>query len=512
MKTIKWFTDTETTGLLKQLEQILSFSVVLEKGADTIEAYERNVLLKENILPNPNALLVNKINPFTTAWKNSAFHEYEAYLHLKNMFTKYKQEGYRIVMIAYNLEFDEIMYKDLFLRYGDNLDNYISVKHDPLITVKKLIEQGKLITKEVQTTFSKSYMTSKLVEVYSALGYDASTFKAHTALDDTLMLQMVAHGIYYLALDKKLDELEAHPENYLVNQVVQVISEDEKMGLHKKFFRILMNDLDNQRLLVLDEQMTTASSPEASVRFVPYSEILDEQSVDAKDQLRIDTYYTQHQLVITEAANALIAKKETKKAIGAANFAQVEEIANKMMAADNKKKAYADLNEDELELVDIAENYCFGKNGKGWSQQVLGPNFLTQVVEMKLKGDVAIGLDPVGMYRLSNNKEEVLVTEKKTLIQEKLLELFGVEKDNEDYKAIVKKIPSVTKFKNAKHPKSLLEEFENAKAEVFSGSDKFKKDLITDLLQFYKKKAPEVYGEVSLPSFKLDLSSLLKKK
>lgn len=32
-------------------------------------------------------------------------------------------------------------------------------------------------------------MTSKLEEVYKALGYDSSSFKAHTALDDTLMLQ-----------------------------------------------------------------------------------------------------------------------------------------------------------------------------------------------------------------------------------------------------------------------------------------------------------------------------------
>lgn len=511
MKTIKWFTDTETTGLLKSLDQILSFSVVLEKGAETAEAYEKNVLLKDNILPNPNALLVNKINPFSSAWKNSAFTEYEAYLHLKNMFIQYRQEGYRIVMIAYNLEFDEIMYKDLFSRYGDNLDNYIAVKFDPLITVKKLIEQGKLITKEVQTTFSKSYMTSKLEEVYKALGYDSSTFKAHTALDDTLMLQMVAHGVYYLALDKKLDELEAHPENYVVNQVVHVICEDEKIGVHKKYFKVLLNDLENHRLLVLDDQMTSASSPEASVRFVPYSEILDEDEANDKDQLRIDTYYTQHQLVITEAANALILKKESKKAIGT-DFSKVEELALKMNQADNKKKAYQELTEEELSLIDTAEDYSFGKYSKGWSREIKGPNYLTKVEEMKLRGPVSIGLDPIGLYRLTNDKEEVLVTEKKTLIQEQLLVLFGVEKDHEEYKLIVKKIPSITKFKNLKHPKSLLEEFENAKAEVFSGSDKFKKDLITDLLQFYKKKAPDIYGDIGLPSFKLDLSSLLKKK
>lgn len=183
-----------------------------------------------------------------------------------------------------------------------------------------------------------------------------------------------------------------------------------------------------------------------------------------------------------------------------------------MNQSENKKKTFQDLNEEELNILDMAEDYSFGRYSKGWSREIKGPNYLTKVEEMKLRGPVSIGLDPIGLYRLMNDKEEVLVTEKKTLIQEQLLVLFGVDKDHEEYKLIVKKIPSVTKFKNLKHPKSLLEEFENAKAEVFSGSDKFKKDLITDLLQFYKKKAPDIYGEISLPSFKLDLSSLLKKK
>lgn len=511
MKTIKWFTDTETTGLVKLLEQILSFSVVLEENADTVQAYEKTVLLKDNVLPHPSALLVNKINPFASQWKHNSMSEYEAYLHLKNLFIKYKQAGYRIVMIAYNLEFDDNMYQEMFHRYGDDLNNYICTKFDPLITVKKLIEQGKLVTKEVQTTFSKSYMTSKLEEVYKALGYDSSSFKAHTALDDTLMLQMVTHGIYYLALDKKLDELTASPENYSLNQVVQVISEDEKMGVHKKFFKVLYNDIENQRLLVLDDQATQASSPEGSVRFASYGEILDELSTDAKEQVRVDSYYNQHQLIITEAANALLNKKEAKKATPA-DFSKIEALVEKMNQVENKKKAYAELSPEELAIEEKAEQLSFGKYGKGWTREVLGPNYLTKVQELKLKGALSIGLDPIGTYRLMQNKEEILVTEKKTEIQEKLLALMETTKENEEYKAIVKSIPSVTKFKNAKHPKNLLEDFENAKADVFQGSDKFKKDLISDLLQYYKKKSPEVFGEVTLPSFKLDLSSLLKKK
>lgn len=511
MKTIKWFTDTETTGLLKQLEQILSFSIVLEQDAETIQAYEKTIFLKENILPNPSALIVNKINPFSSEWKNSSITEYEAYLHLKSVFTGYLNKGYRIVMIAYNLEFDDIMYQDLFKRYGDNLDNYITIKFDPLITVKKLIEQGKLVTKEIQTTYSKSYMTSKLEEVYKALGYDSSSFKAHTALDDTLMLQMVTHGIYYLALDKKLDELNANPEQYTVGQIVQVISEDKKIGLYKKYFKILYNDIENKKLIVLDEQMAMASSAIAGVRVAEYSEILDEGVVDFKDKERIENYYNNHQSVIIESTNNLIGKKE-KKVTVVNKINEIEQLVEKMNSSENRKKAFKELSQEELELFEMAENYNAGKNQKIWSKEIFGANYLTKKESLKLMDDLILELDPLGFYKLINHEEEILKTEKKTELQEKILEISNLAKDSEELKKINKMIPSVSKFKNNKHPASLLEEFENVKAEVFQSSDKFKKDLIADLLQYYKKKAPDVFEQVSLPSFKLDLSALLKKK
>lgn len=511
MKTIKWFTDTETTGLLKELEQILTYSVVLEEGDKTVEAYERSILLKDNVLPSPGALLVNKINPFSSAYKNQAELEYLAYLHLKNLFTQYKNAGYRVIMIAYNLEFDWIMYSDLFAKFGDKLDNYIAAKFDPLTSAKHLVEQGKIITKEIQTTYSKSYKSAKLEDVCKGLGFDSSSFNAHSALDDTLMLQMVSHGVYALALaGKTLDSMAASPNEYTVGQIVHIITDDENLGLTKKYLKVLVNDLEHNRLLVLDDQATTAGPPVNAVRYAPYGEILDELEVPANQITRIEGYYQMHQQVITEAANALMAKKEKKVTV--LDFQKVIDLAEKMKSADNKKEAVKTLTEEEIDLLPKAENYCFGKYNEGWSRELGGPNYLTKVQVVKLSTQLSVGCDPFGLYRLMQNGEEILVTEKRTEMQDRIMQIMGVDKDNETFKALLKTIPAIGKFKNDKHPKKLLEEFDNKKAEVYQGADKFKKDLMTDLLGYLKKKSPEVFGEVSVPTFKLDLSSLLKKK
>lgn len=510
MKTIKWFTDTETTGLLKQLDQILSFSVVMEKGSETEHSYEKAVLLKPNILPNPNALLINHINPFVNSWKSTALTEFEAYLHIKHILNQYKQSGKRVVMIAYNLEFDDIMYSDLFKRYGDNLNNYISVRFDPLTTAKRLIEKGIIKTKEVQTTYSKSYQTSKLEEVYKALGYDSSSFKAHTALDDTLMLQMTTHGLYFLATDKKLDDLDTDPESYQVNQICHLICDDNKIGLHKKYVKVLFNDIEKERLIVLDQDATLNSNAEAAVRVMGYSEILDEFVVDEKERNKFEDYYQLNKTVITEALTSLMLKKEVKKK-EIIDFSEIDALAQKIIASKNINETISRLSPIEKNLLPIAEEYACGKYLEGWTDKLKGKDYLTKSEEIELPLDIKIICDPIGLYKMSQGEELLLSTEKKTLIQEKILELLATTKEDEEYKKIVKMIPSIASFKNTKHPKNLLDEFENAKADVFTGDDKFKKDLITDLLAYYKKKAPETFKDIGLPSFKLDLSSLLKK-
>lgn len=511
MKTLKFFTDTETTGLLAKLDQVLTYSVVLEEeGGQTVEELEQQIILKDNVLPNPKALMVNNINPFSKEWKNNSISEFEAYLKIKEVALKAKRENKRIILIAYNADFDKQMYLEMFARFGENFSDYFPVIWDPLPTAKKLIEQETIQTELIQATYSKAYRTSKLEAVYKALGYDSSKFQAHTALDDTRMLQMVAHGVYFLSTGKKLEEMQAHPDVYKVNDIVHIINDESLSGLVKKHVKVLFNDLTQQKLLVLDEELIKAQSPEGAIKWLNYYEIFDEIELDSIGSKRVENYFNSNHQIIMEVANTFLNKKEKKQA-EKLDFSKVITLSEKVLASENKKKTIEELSEEEKDLLTLAESYAYGKYNKGWTREIEGPNYLIKSKKLKF-GKYTLEMDPKGLYVLLDKEEEIIKTEKKTEIQDKFLNLLNLKREDQEFKDISKAIPSTKDFKNLKHPEGIKEEFENAKAEVFNGSNKAHKDLLTELLQYYKKKAPDTFKEVDLPSFKLDLSSLMKKK
>ena len=510
MKTIKFFTDTETTGLLGEAEQVLTFSVVLEKPKSVMMAeYEKKIKLKNNVLPNPKALLVNNLNPFTAVYQKDAMTEFEAYEHLKEVAAKIKQEGFRLLVIAYNAEYDRNMYGHMFARFGDKILNHFPLWWDPLPTARRLIDEGVILTEEVRTAY-KTYRTAKLEAVYKALGYDAN-FKAHSALDDTKMLQMACHGIYELATGKKLEDMSTHPESYKVNDNIFMVLDDEKVGLQKRLVKVLYNDVDKKTVIILDSEVAmNDNSTDKAIKTMSYNEIVDELELDLKDAGRLDTYYQSHQLRITEQVNEILSKKE-KKPAKEADFSKVVELAEKFKNTSAKKTLYKSLSEDELEIIVQAEEYLQGKYGEGILREVKGENYLSAIQSVDV-GRLTLKLDPIGNYILMDKDVEVITTEKRTLIQDKVSELLSLPKDSVEFKEINKQIPFIKEFLNVKHPSNLLSEYEDAKGEVFNGPNKDHKDLLTDLLTYYKKQAPEIFASVSLPSFKLDLSSFLKKK
>lgn len=510
MKTLKFFTDTETTGLLGEVEQVLTFSVVLEKPSSVVSAeYERKIKLKKNVLPNPRALLVNNLNPFIESFKKEAMTEYEAYEHLKKIAEDGLSEGFRILVVAYNAEYDRNMYDYMFKRFGDKIIKHYPLWWDPLPTARRLIDEGVIETEEVRTAY-KTYRTAKLEAVYKALGNDAS-FKAHSALDDTKMLQMAAHGIYQLATGKKLEDMGTNPESYKALDNVFMILDDDKVGLQKRLMKVLYNDIDKKTLVVLDSEVAlNQNSTEKPVKTMSYYEIIDELPLDQKDSNRLDNYYQSYQVGITEQVNEFLNKKE-KKPVKEADFNLVVELAMKFKDSTAKKTLFKSLTEEERELVPLAEDYLQGRFETGFIRDVKGQDYLTKIEELKLSS-LTLKLDPKGLYILMNQDQEIVSTEKRTVIQEKVAEALGLKKDDAEFKELNKQIPYVKEFKNAKHPEGLLKEYEDIKGEVFNGANKDHKDLLTDLLSYFKEQAPEVFGSVSLPSFKLDLSSFLKKK
>lgn len=511
MKTIKFFTDTETTGLIKELDQILAYSEVLElPGGQTVVEKEVHCLLKGNVIPNAGALLVNNINPFVKEWKQTAVSEYQAVESLVSLAEEYKNKNLRVVLIAYNAPFDEGMYEAMFSRHGKKFREHFPIIWDPYVTARKLVEAGVIQTPEIQATYSKSYKSAKLEHVFIALGNDSSMFKAHTALDDTKMLQVAAHGIYYLATGKKLEDMEANPESYLPGQNVHVILDEKVSGLIKRHLRIWFNDVANKRVLVVDEEMTKNQTPESVILWMNYGDIIDQVPLEKYPLERLEVFIQKHQQTLTEVANSILAKKE--KVVTKKDFSLVAALADKMINSDNVKKTFKELTEEEIELLPLAETHAFGKYGKGWRREIEGPNYLNQVKTLKLNSKLSLTLDPVGKYILSFEDEVKLETEKKTELQEKILALMDTNKDDQSYKDLVKKIPSTGDFTNKKHPKDIIEEYDEKKALVFNGANKEQKDLMADLLKFYKEQQPEAFKDVALPTFKLDLSNLLKKK
>ena len=136
---------------------------------------------------------------------------------------------------------------------------------------------------------------------------------------------------------------------------------------------------------------------------------------------------------------------------------------------------------------------------------------MSAIISMPL-GSLTLKMDPMGTYTLLKGEESIITTDKRTQVQEKILESLSLTKESEEYKALNKALPYTKDFTNVKHPRIMLEEYERMKGDVFNGPNKAHKDLLIDLLSYYKSQAPEVFGSVSLPSFNLNLQSFLKKK
>ncbi len=70
------FYDLETTGLNPAFDQILQFAAIrVDTEFNEIERFNIRVALSPDVIPNPNALLVNRIHPTQLA---VGINEYEA--------------------------------------------------------------------------------------------------------------------------------------------------------------------------------------------------------------------------------------------------------------------------------------------------------------------------------------------------------------------------------------------------------------------------------------------------
>ena len=117
------FYDLETTGRSVIWDQIIQVAAVLtDNNLNIIEKYEEKCRINSFCIPNPEAILVNKIS--TNTLLNANLSHYQLMLNIRNKFLKWSPA----IFIGYNsIKFDEEFLRNSFFK---NL-------FDPYITTKK---------------------------------------------------------------------------------------------------------------------------------------------------------------------------------------------------------------------------------------------------------------------------------------------------------------------------------------------------------------------------------------
>lgn len=510
MKTLFFFTDTETTGLLQEKDQILSYAMVcVEKDKSLLEK-EIKIRIKDNIFPNPTALIVNNLNPFSAEFINESVFEYEAAHLLAKTLLDYKSKGYRIVLIAYNADFDVQMYTSMFKRCGINFESLVTFVYDPLITAKFLVQEGTLITREIKAGYGgKTYKSSKLEDVYNALGYSSDSITAHNALEDTRMLKTACMKLYLLFAGKTMDEADVDLSDFNEKDVKSIVY-SENMDLKIKTIKIIKKatGFGENGFFALDYDLITKNteSIKSNIIYIDPSFIFDEVDLKASQVTKLDNYYSQNEKAINDIVSKIsfpqIKIHATHEEL---YFGRIEKIAELKL----KNMNYS-LTEEELPFEPLAEAYAYARYNQGWSVKLKGENYLNDPKQMKIDSEYLVELNPTGIFYVRKNGEATFGSEKKTDILQNLVTEGKLQEGTDIYKKVSAFLVAVKNFKNQKHPSFLIKEFNDKKTEIFNGANKLHKDTLKGLLDHYKRLNKEEFKELTIPEFKLNLNIFKK--
>jgi len=175
------FYDLETTGRSVIWDQIIQVAAVLtDNNLNIIEKYEEKCRINSFCIPNPEAILVNKIS--TNTLLNANLSHYQLMLNIRNKFLKWSPA----IFIGYNsIKFDEEFLRNSFFK--NLFDPYITTKKnnyrfDLLDTVRAT---NHFYPDKIKSNISeKGNPILKLDNIAPLNGI--SNFKAHDALGDTI--------------------------------------------------------------------------------------------------------------------------------------------------------------------------------------------------------------------------------------------------------------------------------------------------------------------------------------
>jgi DNA polymerase III epsilon subunit-like protein len=306
MKHYRFWLDTETTGLRPEMSQILEYAVVVEDNlGEIVETLEVRLLLKPNINPSKEALEINKIDPYSSAWRSSAITEERAAEKLADLCEKYSFEGVRPVIVAYNAFFDCDHLRMMFARHGIIFEScFNSAVIDPLKTAKDLVAKKKLETKILTKAAAKgrkpvSYSSCKLEDVANALGVNTGK-AAHRALNDVETMLAATRAMFKLMFDKEMFKTSLTMNKLSFGKAANLIIESSADGLRQRPVVVIKNDFDQKQITFLDllDYERIGLSP-SNLRTISYSVIFDEVDLDKDDAEKLDhifdsnkSYYT----------------------------------------------------------------------------------------------------------------------------------------------------------------------------------------------------------------------------
>jgi DNA polymerase III epsilon subunit-like protein len=501
MKKIIAYGDTETTGTLMDYDQILDYATVFTENNEVLESVNREMIIKKSTVPAPRALTVNNINPFTPSWEKNAISEEKAVNHFIEEINKYKKDN-SFLYVAYNAPFDVQMFQKTFSRVGKDFDKVVPVVFDLYLLAKKLIDDGKLITKKTDFGYS-----GKLGDVFEALGFAKAEMNAHNALGDSIILPGLFNKLYMLFCGREITDITIDPSSFKMGEIQSIrfitplsLKKQRVLQFEDRTILVLHNDVKNKKLYIMDSPQMSVNQDLKHHQVINYAQVFDESSI-VSSQMKIALKYKQDNLTkIQELDNELAKKQDTEESIEISDFDKVKMVLEKI-------RKNMPLTEEEKEYESRAEEYSYSTVNEGWSFDKLGPNYKDVFSLLFSIKNLSIGINPIiGEYEILNeNKESLLIGNKTAILNYLVIEKL-VENKDEEYK---KFNTILTKNKANKNPKNLEEmksQFNQEKTGVFNGANKLHKEILTSLLAFYKKQYPGFFDDIKIPDFKLNLT------
>lgn len=523
----KFFFDTETTGLSRLDDQILSAGFVVEDPyGNVVEEREVFIKLKHGILPSPTALAINKINPFSKKWKEKAVTENDFVKIFAEISQKYTtSDGVKPVMVNYNDPFDRNFVSVAVSRHGKRLVDYVSrAAVDPIKTVRNLIEKKILVTKMKKGRGNVEYMSASQTDVAEALGFNYEGEGAHSALSDARVMRQIYHKTFGMATGGLVPhEISTDPSLFKKGEVYSVISNSSSSGIKYRHILILENDPVKARLIALDEADIRENKglKESSVRAFNYDTIVGEAKLDDQSEVSLQAYYkTQTEQIVNWAAGAK--KKFKTKAEDEVfdedtrNFDLISGVSDRMIKAGDKKSELQKCLNELLEkfngdktnartVLTKAEHYAVGRGFEGWSKKLFPDRTITMLTHEDGDVTLRVSLHPSGKFKVGldypKDGDIYNLTEEVKDVKE-LAKLLDKYADSTPFKDFLSQLPSPKVFVDPKHPAELQKDAKKAMDMISSAKSPDKEKMSEAVLAamiLYKSESPLLFR-----GFKID--------